>query len=177
MKTECRVQIHQPTWEDEVEFRLAVGASYGVLRPWIELDDTAETFHSYLSRYGKNDERAYLIREISTGLLVGFVNANNIVRGGFRSAYLGYGAFAAGVGRGLMREGASLVIDELFDNEKLHRLEANIQPSNTRSFRFVQRLGFRKEGYSPDYLFIGGAWRDHERWALTVDMWAGRLNQ
>ena len=35
----------------------------------------------------------------------------------------------------------------------------------------VQALGFRKEGYSPRYLKIGGRWRDHERWALLVEEW------
>jgi [ribosomal protein S5]-alanine N-acetyltransferase len=54
---------------------------------------------------------------------------------------------------------------------KLHRLEANIQPSNTRSIRLVKRLGFRREGHSPRYLKVAGRWRDHQRWAMVSENW------
>jgi ribosomal-protein-alanine N-acetyltransferase len=69
-----------------------------------------------------------------------------------------------------MSEGVALVLQYAFCELRLHRLEASIQPANQASLRLVGRLGFRKEGYSPTMLFIDGAWRDHERWAITREM-------
>jgi ribosomal-protein-alanine N-acetyltransferase len=99
---------------------------------------------------------------------------NEIVRGLFQSAYLGFYAFAAHRGRGHMFEGMKLVLARVFNRSRLHRLEANIQPRNARSIALVARLGFRREGLSPRYLKVAGRWRDHERWALTVEDWRRR---
>ena len=67
-----------------------------------------------------------------------------------------------------MAEGLGLVLRRAFRRLGLHRVEANIQPGNRASRALVRRLGFRREGFSPRYLKIGGRWRDHERWALVA---------
>jgi ribosomal-protein-alanine N-acetyltransferase len=101
--------------------------------------------------------------------LVGVINLSEIVMGSFRSAYLGYYAFAPHAGQGYMKEGLRLVVRRAFGELGLHRVEANIQPDNLRSRALVRGLGFRLEGFSPRYLKIAGRWRDHERWALTAE--------
>ena len=68
----------------------------------------------------------YLIRLRRTRELVGVAGVSEIVRGAFRSGYLGYYAFTPHEGQGLMREGLSLVIRRAFERLRLHRLEANI---------------------------------------------------
>ncbi len=94
---------------------------------------------------------------------------SQIVLGVFRSAYLGYHGVAPSTGRGLMTEAVRLTAAHAFTELGLHRLEANIQPGNARSIALARRVGFRQEGFSPRYLRIGGAWCDHERWALLAD--------
>lgn len=103
--------------------------------------------------------------------LVGVINIEGIIRGYFQSAALGYHAFVPHAGKGLMREGLILAVNHAFRELKLHRLEANIQPSNQRSIALVRSLGFELEGYSPRFLKVCGRWRDHERWALLVEGW------
>jgi len=156
--------------ENQDEFLAAVRASRDLHRPWLELPETPERFEALLARFERDDHESFLIRHAVCGRLAGFVNVNNIVRGAFQSAYLGYGAFAGHEGRGLMCAGLRAVIATAFGELGLHRLEANIQPGNTKSIALACRLGFEKEGYSPRYLFIGGDWRDHERWALRNEM-------
>jgi ribosomal-protein-alanine N-acetyltransferase len=107
-----------------------------------------------------------LLIDRKEGVLVGVVNFNNILRGSFLSASLGYYATALSGRSGLMAEGLSALCTWAFQGLGLHRLEANIQPGNQRSLALVRRLGFRREGFSPAFLYLDGAWRDHERWTL-----------
>jgi ribosomal-protein-alanine N-acetyltransferase len=165
------VILSTPTRGDADEFIAAARASRALHQAWIEAPDSETRFAGFLLQSARDDHAAYLLRHASCGQLVGYVNVSNIIRGAFQSAYLGYGAFSSHAGKGLMAEGLRAVIDAAFGELGLHRLEANIQPTNARSLALVQRLGFHKEGYSPRYLRLDGDWRDHERWALRSEDW------
>jgi [ribosomal protein S5]-alanine N-acetyltransferase len=166
------VTLSKPSAADADEFIAATRESKSVLLPWVDPADTAERFAAYLQRAAREDHACYLVRHHDCGHLVGFVNINSILRGGFQSGYLGYGGFVSHARRGLMCAGVSAVVSTAFADLGLHRLEANIQPNNARSLALVRRLGFRREGYSPHYLLVDGQWRDHERWAVRTEDWA-----
>jgi ribosomal-protein-alanine N-acetyltransferase len=166
-----RVYLRPVAASDEAEFTRLVRESADLHHPWMELANTPDDFRRYLSRFGPLMINVGLnVCESVTGALAGGININNIVHGRFQSAALGYWAFAGREGRGYMSEALRLVMRYSFGPLRLHRLEANIQPTNAASIRLVKRAGFRYEGTSPDYLFIDGAWRDHERWAITAEM-------
>ncbi len=169
-----RVGIRHFTLDDGPEFTARARESKSLHQPWLFPPTTSTAYAAYAGRLIEGPTRAgFLVCEREDGGIAGFININNIVGGGFACGALGYGAFAHAAGRGLMSEGLGLVVEYAFGAMGLHRLEINVQPRNTASIALARRCGFRLEGFSPDFLFIDGAWRDHERWALTTEMRPG----
>lgn len=103
--------------------------------------------------------------------VIGHVSFANVVRGAFWSCQLGFGLDAGHVGRGLMHEALSASIPWALEALRMHRIEANHRPENTRSGALLKRLGFVPQGYARDYLLIDGAWRDHVLTAITSSHW------
>ncbi|MCZ6659091.1 MAG: GNAT family N-acetyltransferase [Gammaproteobacteria bacterium] len=162
-----RVYLRSITRDDRDVFVPLMQRSVSLHEPWIHPPINNQMFTLYLKRLKRGDHVGLLVIEEATDTIVGCFNINNIVRGSFLSASLGYYVVAEFSGRGYMHEGLTLVIEHALNKLGLHRLEANIQPDNLKSIALVQGCGFEKEGLSPDYLFITGAWRDHERWAYV----------
>ncbi len=161
------IAIREIEAADELAFIAAARASRALHRPWVTAPRGSETFAKYLGRFVAPTSYGFVVHVVGTSELAGAINITNIVYGGLRSGYLGYFAFAGFEGRGYMRAGLRRVVRHAFKELRLHRLEANIQSANHRSIALVESCGFRKEGYSPAYLKIGGRWRDHERWAIV----------
>ncbi|MEU4681459.1 GNAT family N-acetyltransferase [Micromonospora sp. NPDC023737] len=168
LRTDGRVGIRRPRPADEDEFIAAARRSRELHHPWLAAPDTPEDYAAYLRKNRRRENDGYLICDRGSGAIAGYANISGIVLGALRGGYLGYAAFLPYRGTGHASAGVRLVIEHAFTVLGLHRLEANIQPGNEASRRLARGLGFRLEGFSPDYLFVDRAWRDHERWAITA---------
>lgn len=166
MSADGRVYLRPVARRDRSELLELTQQSRHLHDPWIQPPLTSLGFHNYLARTHRDDHEGLLVCCRETDRISGVININNIVRGSFLSASLGYYAGASHAGRGYMREGLELVKRYAFQDLGLHRLEANIQPDNRRSIALVERCGFEYEGLSPAFLYIDGAWRDHQRWTI-----------
>ncbi len=166
-----QVYLFTPTKDAGTEFLAMTKASKEYHRPWVFPATDMRRFKLYLERISNGRTYGYFVGRNEDDRLVGVVNINDVVMGGFRSGSLGYYVDMELAGRGYMSEGLALVLDQAFTTLDLNRLEANVQPANAASIALIRKLGFRKEGFSPKFLEIDGIWRDHERWAILGEEW------
>ena len=167
MNEEQRIYVRRVTIRDEVEFVGLMKQSISMHHPWITPPHNSNLFRAYINRIKKDDHEGFAICQKKDDAIVGIININNIIRGSFQSATLGYYVGKPYAGNGLMREGLLAVLKLAFETFGLHRLEANIQPDNHSSIGLVKNCGFVKEGLSSGFLFIDGSWKDHERWCAV----------
>lgn len=161
---------------DAAELILANTESRDYHAPWVQPFTDAAGFERWFGQLAGGVQVSLVAREPTANGIVGVLNISQIVLGVFRSAYLGFYGSARYARQGLMTAALRQSVAYAFTEIGLHRLEANIQPENSASIALVRRAGFRREGFSPRYLQIGGVWRDHERWAVLADDGAGRMN-
>lgn len=164
------IVLREPSLRDETAFISAMKKSCDFHFPFITAPTTTEEFQLYLNKSDQESEQYYIAWNDDLQI-IGVFNISSIMRGVFKSAYLGYYATAESARKGLMSEALKLVLKEIFTTLDLHRIEANIQPTNTASIQLAKKNGFIKEGFSPRYLKINGIWQDHFRFALTFEDW------
>lgn len=166
-KSQARVLIRPPRPGDCLAVLAAVRRSRRLHRGWVSPPRTPKAFAAYLNRLASGCHHGFLVIRRDDSQIAGLINLNNVIRGAFQNAFLGYYAFSPWARQGFMEEGMTLVIRRAFSTLKLHRLEANVQSGNLRSLALLRKCGFKREGFSRRYLKVAGRWRDHERWAIV----------
>ncbi|MGZ3775571.1 MAG: GNAT family N-acetyltransferase [Pseudobdellovibrionaceae bacterium] len=117
---------------------------------------------------------------LKTGEFIGRVSLMNFVRSVTQSSFIGYALFNPYWGNGYAEEAVRALIDIAFNDHKLHRVVAGIEPDNKRSLNLVRKLKFRKEGVSKRVVFLRNEWQDLVQYALTTEdlkiNWSGKTN-
>ncbi len=119
----------------------------------------------------RREDRRYVfgVHLTEGDVLVGRISVDNVVRGAWQNATIGYFIDRENNGRGLGTEAVTAAIRFAFEEAQLHRLQAGVMPRNVASIRVLEKSGFRFEGMAARYLNINGVWEDHKLYAVTVE--------
>ncbi|MGI9524501.1 MAG: GNAT family N-acetyltransferase [Hyphomicrobiaceae bacterium] len=147
------------------------------LRPWEPewaRDELSRAAYRRRLRYYQKDMReevgyAFFIIHENDQQLVGGLTLSNIRRGVTQAASIGYWIGLPYVRRGFMTSAVALATHFVFENLRLHRIEAACLPKNTSSITVLESNNFRREGLARKYLKIDGQWQDHILFALLQD--------
>jgi ribosomal-protein-alanine N-acetyltransferase len=101
--------------------------------------------------------------------IIGKFSLTDIILGCFRSATASWHLDQTRQNQGIAFEAGKAVINAAFEDFRLHRIEANIMPSNSKSIRLAESLGFALAGYENRFLKINDQWEDHFHYVLLSD--------
>jgi len=119
-----------------------------------------------INRLSENSFSVYLFKKGNSAQIIGQIGISNIVFGAFQSCNIGVSMLASEINKGYMAEAIEKLMDYVFNDCGLHRIESNIMPRNHPSKTLFEKLGFVNEGLSRKYLKINDRWEDHERYVI-----------
>ncbi|MED4115570.1 GNAT family N-acetyltransferase [Priestia megaterium] len=73
--------------------------------------------------------------------------------------------------KGYASEAAKAIVDYGFNTMKLHRIIATCQPENTSSYRVMEKIGMRREGYFKKCILTDKGWWDEYYYAILKEEW------
>ena len=147
------------------------------LQPWEPLWSINELERSsfvkrvrMFERLSHNDQAySFLIFTSDNEDFIGEVNISNVQRGIIQSCTIGYWIAKDCEGKGMMSESLELVKEFIFNELKLHRIEAACLPHNMPSLKVLLKNGFIEEGTARKLLKINDKWQDHTVLSFILD--------
>lgn len=110
--------------------------------------------------------RYYLFLKEEPDKIIGSVCASGIRYGAFESCSIGYKMDKKYCRQGFAKEAVEKLMDILFNEYHLHRVEAIVHPQNVPSIALLESLSFIKEGVAKEAVKLNGQWEDMYRYAL-----------
>ncbi|MBX9348593.1 GNAT family N-acetyltransferase [Chromobacterium piscinae] len=142
----------------------------GIVKPQSAADTEA---FLRLQAEGNHEGRCAHRVILADGEIAGICSLHGI-SAAHRYARLGYWLADSHVGRGVMSQALTLLLNYAFEDLELHRVELGCAPENLRSCRVAERLGFKLEGELRDAQFLRGRFWNMRCYGLLADEWKNR---
>lgn len=140
----------------------AVIKYYGV--NYSSLEETEEQMNWYTNLLKSNAGIWWAIRNRNTSDFLGAIGINDL-HPEYRRAEIGFWLLPEFWGKGFIKEAAEKVIQHLFKELKIHRLEAYVETENINSSKVLKKLKFQHEGRMVDSEIKNGHY-------ISIDLFA-----
>jgi RimJ/RimL family protein N-acetyltransferase len=143
------IRCYEP--RDAALLKEAVDSSLDHLRPWMPwardepttINAKVELLRSFRGRFDLDEDFVYGLFARDESRLVGGSGLHT--RHGEGALEIGYWVRADAEGRGLATESVAVLTRAAFEHCGVDRIEIRVDPSNERSLRVPERLGYRRE--------------------------------
>lgn len=100
--------------------------------------------------------------------LLGGINISNIQRGVMQTCNIGYWLGEKNTGKGYMEESIKAIIPYIYEQLKIHRIQAFTLEDNIASRKLIEKVNFTKEGTLREAMKINNEWKDHVIYSLLL---------
>ncbi|HEX9960697.1 MAG TPA: GNAT family protein [Pyrinomonadaceae bacterium] len=145
------------------------------LKPWMPWATDVYAIDSALEFIEQNLKRlaeagSFALSVVWKGKIAGSVGFHNLDNDN-KSAHIGYWLAEEAQGKGLITRCCRVLIDYLFDELKLNRIQISCNVENVKSRAIPERLGFQLEGIHREVEFFDSRYGDWAIYAMLKEDW------
>jgi ribosomal-protein-serine acetyltransferase len=169
------IQIRQFALSDAPTLFAAVERNRAYLRqwlPWVDRTKSADDLREFISRATSQFDAGlgpnagiWIAGACAGGIGVHPINWAN------RNCSVGYWVEASHQGKGVITGCCAVLLNYLFDELALHRVEIRCGTGNTRSCAIPERLGFTRESVAREAEWVNDRWVDLVIWSVLEPEW------
>ena len=131
----------------------------------------------YNLAFQKASVRYYVFLKEDPNTIIGTVSIQDIKNAMYSSCQIGYKFSSQYHHKGYASEAVERIIDMVFCEMNLHRINAWVLPDNMPSIHLLQRMSFEWEGLCRGFLLLNGNWMDHLQYSLLNPYISSKQNQ
>ena len=167
----CLRQILASDLEDFYALRENDAVRRYIQRPPQTIEQVQEILQKTLSSHANNESISWAICFPDQPKLIG-------VMGFWRStrehhyAEIGYSLLPEFWGKGIASEAMLPILKYGFEQMRLHRVEADVDPANAASVRLLEKFGFVREAHFKENYFYDGRFFDSFIFSLLRTSWS-----